>query len=438
MEDEGFLHRFVSPGGVSAVFNALTLEITTNTKSPSAFDPQTVLESYRSFCSSPSVTMATFFVTGDCPRKCGYCFVPGTLGTMTVAEVDSGLAMLSDLAPGKADILIYGGEPLLKPEIVLRIIRGSGEDRNLCLATGGWSLSREVADAMAERNAFVIVSIDGERDVHNELRPLSVGDSYDSAVKTFHAFRDAGCRVGISLTVTKGNARRVREDFGHLMETLKPDDMGLNAWMHPRPGFGSNPYEARWEDVFDAVTGCLSDALATGMYVEQLFRRLRPLVTRAPRLRDCPSRGGRLVFVPGGGVSPCDCMAATGVNTVRDRDGIRKLLSEFSTLVPVFREGCLSCPCVALCGGGCLYDALACTGCLSGVRGERCGYERALLGWMVGTILDHQPPGRAPGVLSIGEMTGFLPEGVLEKARMPQPEAMLGGEMRCRQQAGSN
>jgi hypothetical protein len=131
-------------------------------------------------------------------------------------------------------------------------------------------------------------------------------------------------------------------------------------------------------------------------------------------------------------------MAATGVNTVRDRDGIRKLLSEFSTLVPVFREGCLSCPCVALCGGGCLYDALACTGCLSGVRGERCGYERALLGWMVGTILDHQPPGRAPGVLSIGEMTGFLPEGVLEKARMPQPEAMLGGEMRCRQQAGSN
>jgi len=438
LEANGFLHHFVSPGGIGAVFNSLTLEITTNLHSPSPFDPETILESCRSFCSSPSVTMATFFVTGDCPRKCGYCFVPGTLGTLTTAEVDHGLEMLSDLAPGKADILIYGGEPLLKPEIVLRIIRGSGDDRNLCLATGGWGVSREVAGALAERNGFVIVSIDGAKGVHNELRPLSGGDSFQSAVRTFHAFRDAGCRVGISLTVTRGNAGRVREDFGYLMETLKPDDMGINAWMHPRPGLSSNPFEARWEDVFDAVTGCLSDALSAGMYVEQLFRRLRPLVTRAPRLRDCPSRGGRLVFVPGGGVSPCDCMAAAGVNTVLDRQGIQKLLSDFSTLVPVFREGCLSCPCVALCGGGCLYDALACTGCLTGVREERCSYERALLKWMVGTILDNQLLDRKPGVLSIGEMTAFLPDGILEKARMPQPEAMLGGEMTCLQRAGSN
>ncbi len=414
-----------------AVFNALTLELTTDTGSPSPFDPEAVLASYRRFCSSPPVSMATFFVTGDCPRKCGYCFVPGTLGTMTATEVDHGLEMLSDLAPGKADILIYGGEPLLKPEIVLRIIRGTGDDRNLCLATGGWDVSRELACALAERNGFVIVSIDGASDVHNDLRPLSEGDSYRSAVRTFHAFRDAGCRVGISLTVTKGNARRVRDDFTFLLDTLKPDDMGLNAWMHPKPGLGANPFEARWEDVFDAVTGCLSDALSAGMYVEQLFRRLRPLVTRSPRLRDCPSRGGRLVFVPGGRVSPCDCMAAAGVNAVNDRKGILELLSDFSRLVPVFREGCLSCPCVALCGGGCLYDVLACTGCLSGVREERCRYERALLGWMVGTILDDQPRDRAPGILSIGEMTAFLPGGILDKARMPQPEAMLGGEMTC-------
>lgn len=357
---------------------------------------------------------------------------------MTAAEVDHGLEMLNDLAPGKADILVYGGEPLLRPEIVLRIIRGSGDARNLCLATGGWHQSRVVAEALAERNGFVIVSIDGARGVHNSLRPLPGGDSYQSAVETFHAFRDAGCRVGISLTVTKGNAPRVREDFRYLMETLKPDDMGINAWMHPRPGFSSNPFEARWEDVFDAVTGCLSDALTAGMYVEQLFRRLRPLVTRTPRLRDCPSRGGRIVFVPGGGVSPCDCMAAAGVKTVRDQEGIKGLLSDFSRLVPVFREECLSCSCVALCGGGCLYDAMACTGCLAGVREERCRYERALLEWMVGTILDQLPRDRAPGILSIGEMTVLLPEGILEKARMPQPEAMLGGEMTCRHRAGSN
>lgn len=437
MKAERFLHRFVSPGGTGAVFNALTLEVTTDSRCAGSFDPDAILARYRDFCSSPPVTMATFFVTGDCPRKCGYCFVPRTLGSMTASEVENGLELLDDLAPGKADILIYGGEPLLRPETVLQIIRSSG-DRNLCLATGGWDVPREMATALAERNGFVIVSIDGSGDVHNDLRPLPGGDSHLSAVRTFNAFRHAGCRVGISLTVTRGNANRVREDFSRLMEILKPDDMGINAWMHPKPGSSSNPFEARWEDVFDAVTGCLSDALSAGMYVEQLFRRLRPLVTRTPRLRDCPSRGGRLVFVPGGGVGPCDCMAAAGVNTARDREGVRALLSSFSKLVPVFREECLDCPCVALCGGGCLYDALACAGHLSGVRDERCRYERALLEWMIGMILDRQPRDRVPGALSSGEMASLLPEGVLDSTRMPQPEAMLGGEMQCRGPAGSN
>ena len=423
---------------MSAVFNALTLEITTDTCRPQSFDPEPVLAGFRHFCSSPAVTMATFFVTGDCPRKCGYCFVPQRLGTMTEHEVESGLELLSDLAPGKADVLIYGGEPLLKPDIVMQIIRGSGDDRNLCLATGGWGVPRELAREFSKRNGFAIVSIDGERSVHNDLRPLSKGDSHRSAVAAFHAFRDAGCRVGISMTVTTRNAHRIRDDFALLMETLKPDDMGINAWMHPVPGQTSNPFEARWEDVFSAVTGCLSDALSAGMYVEQLFRRLRPLVTRTPRLRDCPSRGSRLVFAPGGAVSPCDCMAAAGVNTVRDSDALRALLDSFSKLVPVFREECMPCPCVSLCGGGCLYDAYACTGSISGVRHDRCRYERALLEWMVGRVLDHQPPERVPGVLSVGEMVSLLPSGILDKARMPQPEAMLGGEMTCRGQAGSN
>lgn len=348
---------------------------------------------------------------------------------MSREEVARGLGILEAHAPGKADILIYGGEPLLEPDTVTELA-GIAPDRfNLCLATGGMSFPEGTGRALAERNSFVIVSIDGAREIHNSLRPLPGGDSYEMAVSTFEAFRNAGCRVGLSLTVTRENASRVRDDFGFLMDELKPDDMGLNIWMHPGRKPGRNPYQARWEDVFSAVTACLSDALSRGVYVEQLFRRLRPLVTRSPRLVDCPSRGGRLVFVPGGGISPCDCMAAAGMHTIQDPGGVPTLLQGFSRIAPVFREDCLSCPCVSLCGGGCMYDALALTGSLSGVRTERCGFERALLHWMVGMILDGLPPERTPGVLTGSELRAFLPRGILAPERMPQPEGMLSGEM---------
>ncbi len=430
MNGEVFLHHFTSPGGIEAVFNALTLEVCIRPGEPSPFDAGKLLGKYRDFCVSSGVTMATFFLTGRCPRKCCYCFVPPSMGSMTDGEVSNGLTIFAGQAGRGADILIYGGEPLLEPELVMRVIRESRDDLNLSLATGGWKHPRMLDEMLAERNGFAIVSIDGREKLHNSLRPLCGGNSFEEALKSFDAFRNAGCRVGISLTVTKGNASSVRDDFGFLLDTMKPDDIGLNIWMHPKPCGPENPFEARWEDVFDAVTGCLSDALSKGVYVEQLFRRLRPLVTASPRLRDCPSRGGRLVFTPGGGISPCDCMAAAGMYTVSDPESIPAILKRFSRLVPVFRDDCLTCPCVALCGGGCLYDSMVCTGSLSGVREQRCSFERALLSWMLGTILDGVAKGGASGVLSPVDMQAFLPVGILDRERMPQPEAMLGGELR--------
>ena len=430
MDSEIFLHPFTSPGGRKVILNSLTLEICPVPGKPSPFDPDRLLQKYRSFSLSPGVTMATFFVTGACPRKCGYCFVPATLGTMTGAEVRNGMELFRKMAADKADILIYGGEPLLEPELVMGIIKNAQPGHNLCLATGGLEFPERIAESMAERDGFVIVSMDGREDIHNALRPLPGRNSHSMALKTFSAFRSAGCRVGISMTVTRGNATRVRDDFLHLMDTLKPDDMGLNIWMHPGPGTPVNSFEARWQDVFEAITGCLRHALAEGMYVEQLFRRLRPLVTSTPRLRDCPSRGGRLVFSPGGAVSPCDCMAAAGVYCARSPQEVPSLLDSFARLVPVYRDECLSCPCVALCGGGCLYDAMARTGSLTGVKEERCSFERAFLQWLLGLITDSLPPDRPPGPLSPSELAAFLPPGILDRARMPQPEGMLGGELR--------
>lgn len=420
-----------SPMGRKAAFNSLTLEITTDASHPADFDPEALLKKYREFCSTTRVSMATFFITGECPRKCGYCFVPGTLGSLDPGDIDMGFDLVGSLSGGKpVDILIYGGEPLLRPDLVESIVRKARKKDNISLATGGWPVSDGLARMLARRDVFIIVSLDGSRETHNRVRPLPAGDSFESALETYRIFRRAGCRIGISMTLTRGNLSEARSDFGYLMRTLNPDDMGLNPWMHPWPGKKQNPFETEWEDVFDVITGCLLDAISEGMYVEQLFRRLRPLVTSTPRLKDCPSRGGRLVFTGGGHVGPCDCMAAAGLHTSCRGIGMERILEQFSGLAPVFRDECLKCPCVALCGGGCLYDAFAETGSLTGVREKRCEYERKLLDWMLGLLVDSLPEDRPPGPLSGRELLAALPDGILQRWRMPQPEAMLGGELR--------
>jgi radical SAM protein with 4Fe4S-binding SPASM domain len=417
--------------GREAVFNSLTLEITTDIDNATDFDPEALLREYRGFCSSARVSMATFFVTGECPRKCRYCFVPGTLGTLNFDEIDNGFDLIGSLSGSRpVDILIYGGEPLLRPDLVERIVRKARDGDNISLATGGWPVPDGLAEMLAGRDVFLIVSFDGARETHNSIRPLPGGDSFESALKTYETFRRAGCRIGISMTISRENLSVARGAFGHLMRALKPDDMGLNPWMHPLPGMKRNPCETEWQDVFDVITGCLLDAISEGVYVEQLFRRLRPLVTSTPRLKDCPSRGGRLVFTGGGHVGPCDCMSAAGLYTSRRGKDMRKTLDVFSRLVPVFRDECLACPCVALCGGGCLYDAFTETGSLTGVRNKRCEFERKLLFWMLGLMLDSLPEGRSPGPLAPRELLSSLPDGILDRWRMPQPEAMLGGELR--------
>ena len=123
-------------------------------------------------------------------------------------------------------------------------------------------------------------------------------------------------------------------------------------------------------------------------------------------------------------------MAAAGVHCARSPQDVPSMLDYFARLVPVYRDECLACPCVALCGGGCLYDAMARTGSLTGVKEERCSYERAFLQWLVGLITDSLRSDRLPGPLSSVELAAFLPPGILDRARMPQPEGMLGGELR--------
>lgn len=418
--ESSFLHAY-DVNGRKVYFHSLTLDIHNSPEEcPSPEREQELLASYRRKAGENSgIIMGCMFLTTRCPRSCGYCFLQDVQqGDMTPAEIDAGLELIGN---GPADLLLYGGEPFLRPDLVLHVIhrvRSSGVRINLSAATGGIPVDTSLARELASEGTFIIVSIDGPPDVNNSARPLIHGkNSFEKAEEAFHVFRNAGCRVGISVTVTEKNIETVREDFLWLMEYFQPDDMGLNPWLHPLKGGRTNPLQVADPGILETVVSCMELAIDRGMYIEQLARRVRPFVRRTPRLKDCASAGGRLVQIPGGIAGTCDCMTVCGDHGVnlKDIDGLKDLLTRFRDLSPVNFPACITCPALALCGGGCRYDAYHASGVLNGSRPERCSFEREFLRWMIERSVKH---GRE----------SLIPAGGFDTGAMPMPVGTMIGE----------
>lgn len=416
-----FVHRYVVDG-TDLYFHSLTLDLAASPGLlPGKGEENDLLNGYRaSAAENTGIVMGTFFITTRCVRKCEYCFVRDLPGEdLTPGEIDTALNLMGNRP---ADLLLYGGEPLLRQDLIRYTaegIKGASPGINLILATGGIPAERSLLDLLGTLDAFIIVSIDGPPGVQRLQRPMAGGgDSFSLAEEAFHSFRDAGCRVGISMTMTRRSAGETLDSFIWLMERFHPDDMGLNPWLHP-VSRTPNPCQAGLEESFQAVTQCMEAAIEEGMYIEQLARRVRPFATRSPRLKDCASSGGRLVIAPGGLAGTCDCMTCRGISSVplHDGEGIKGLMDGFRELSPVNFQRCLSCPALAICGGGCRYDASMFSGSLSGVWETRCAFERRFLAWMIERAVRH---GRE----------SLIPRGGFRERAVPMPVGTMLGEKR--------
>ncbi len=416
-----FVHRY-DVDGEEVFFHSLTMDILPSPLGfPSEQEENGILEGYRSsVAEDPGIVMGTFFITTRCVRKCHYCFVRDLSGEdLTTGEIDTALNLMGN---GPADLLLYGGEPLLRQDLIrytAERIQSASSRINLILATGGVPAEGGLQELLGSMDAFIILSIDGPPGVQNLQRPMACGgNSFTMAEDSFHSFRKAGCRVGISMTMTRRSAGETLASFMWLMERFQPDDMGLNPWLHS-VSESLNPCQAGLEESFQAVTQCMEAAIEGGMYIEQLARRVRPFASRTPRLKDCASSGGRLVIAPGGLAGTCDCMTSRGINSVpvQDTDGIKVLMDRFRELSPVNFQGCLRCPALAICGGGCRYDASMFSGSLSGVWDTRCAFERMFLRWMIERTLRH---GRE----------SLIPRGGFRERSVPMPVGTMLGEGR--------
>ncbi|MDP2857993.1 MAG: radical SAM protein [Bacillota bacterium] len=342
-----------------------------------------------------AVTSLTLNIAHTCQLRCRYCFAnTGNYGLddgislMSFDTAKQAIDILNQLRGNqKAQIVFFGGEPLLNWEVLERSVgyaeaTFAGPDRkpnvSFCITTNGLALIQSQARFFKEHPFSVILSIDGDRDTHNKLRPCKTDDvdSWAGTIAAFQILTGEGITPRARVTVTSSNTNLVQalHDLGEL-------------------GFGSINMQPVHTPADKSLTLSHDDLLVYESHVSTMMRS-RPLVFAdgrrlVARIGDgdmgiwfCAVATGSLTVSPSGELYPCHRLMGIPrfrIGNVHD-DGILKALDARETLDVDKSLVCTRCWAKYLCRGGCYAENYNATGKLQMPDPFRCHLTKHIIG----------------------------------------------------------
>lgn len=160
-----------------------------------------------------------FHITGRCNLRCKHCY--RTDGDTEPLSLDDVIAVIEQYkvllekynrlhhVNYKGHINITGGEPFVRTDI-RQILKYLGDNRRIFsygILSNGSFIDEEIVSILKQTEvSFIQLSIDGDRDTHDDLR--AKGD-YDRVFRTAQYLEKAGIRTYISFTANKQNFQHI-------------------------------------------------------------------------------------------------------------------------------------------------------------------------------------------------------------------------------------
>jgi uncharacterized protein len=157
----------------------------------------------------------TVLTTLQCNFACNYCYQGDHADWNTVAEkmsLETAESVgdwledrLNDVRPQKFALMFFGGEPLLNLPVIYYLsermdaaCRALGVEMTITMVTNGLLLTREIVSRLRPLGlAGIKVTLDGDRETHNRLRPLRGGQgTFDRIVHNIRQVADL-CTISI-------------------------------------------------------------------------------------------------------------------------------------------------------------------------------------------------------------------------------------------------
>lgn len=232
----------------------------------------------------PPPTFVQLRVTNLCNLRCRMCGQWGESGiyrSQGGAEADDGSAerarireliglgrqmsladyrrLLDEIEPHRPIVSLYGGEPLLYPDIVPLVADVKRRGLVATIITNGGRLAENADGLVAAGIDAISVSVDGPEALHDEIR--GAGGSFRRLADGIRAVAAARKRLGraepmilANLPVTEMNMSRIDEALGELRELpIDTVNVGLRWFVTPAAG-------ARYEEVLRESFGSRADS----------------------------------------------------------------------------------------------------------------------------------------------------------------------------------
>lgn len=140
------------------------------------------------FESLPQVDSFILCLTEQCNLRCTYCCYSGNYvnkrvhntASLNLGDIDEIIAFIDSFTSKRPiRLFLYGGEPLLKYDIVQYAVDKARKrwdnDVSLTVSTNGTTLTKERIDWLVANNVILAVSIDGTESFHDLHRVNSLG-----------------------------------------------------------------------------------------------------------------------------------------------------------------------------------------------------------------------------------------------------------------------
>ncbi|MGD0498392.1 MAG: radical SAM protein [Bryobacteraceae bacterium] len=176
-------------------------------------------------------------LTDDCNCRCDYCFV-GKSGqrsrlSFPVAKQTIDFLLDSWEGPEEPGILLFGGEPLLEPDLIRYVVEyakrraANGAPRiDWSMTTNGTLMTEPMMAYLAANRIRYLLSIDGNRETHDRHRKLKSGKgSFDRLAERLPLMKSYQPWLGARMTPTPQTAAQLCRGVDELC------DLGLNQFI---------------------------------------------------------------------------------------------------------------------------------------------------------------------------------------------------------------
>lgn len=328
----------------------------------------------------PAVRALSLAIAQRCNLACGYCYADGGSFGGEARAMDEPTALraverlLAGIEPGgRASLAFMGGEPLTErallrcvTEHAARRAARQGVELRFALTTNATLITPEDVRFLADHRFTVTVSLDGEAEVHDALRPtLGGGGSHARILARLTPLLEAqtagGLQASARLTVTARH-QALRASVEHLM-SLGFHSVGVSPALTSRDASLALGAQ-QMASLLTQMTGLATEAEARWLRHEpypfgNLLAALQEIHRGTHRPLPCGAGAGYLGVAADGALHAChrfvgDESAAFGsVQQGVDEAARRQWLSSRHI---DRQQPCAGCWARYLCGGGCHHE----------------------------------------------------------------------------------